>query len=79
LAVADVFDALRAKRPYRDALPLDKVFSIMRNDTPHALDAACLAALMECKKELQGTHTAAPVQIAVPRVLTSPIQTTKLS
>ena len=28
LAVADLFDALSAKRPYRDALPLEKVFSI---------------------------------------------------
>lgn len=47
MAVADVFDALRAKRPYRDALPLEKVFSIMREDVPHALDAGCLEALME--------------------------------
>lgn len=47
LAVADVFDALRAKRPYRDALPLEKVFSIMQKDAPHALDWPCLDALME--------------------------------
>ncbi|HTP67427.1 MAG TPA: HD domain-containing phosphohydrolase [Dongiaceae bacterium] len=47
LAVADVFDALRAKRPYRDALPLEKVFSIMREDAPHALDSDCLEALMD--------------------------------
>lgn len=47
LAVADVFDALRAKRPYRDALPLEKVFSIMQQDAPAALDWACLDALME--------------------------------
>ena len=46
LAVADVFDALRAKRPYRDALPLEKVFSIMREDSPRALDWPCLDALM---------------------------------
>jgi putative nucleotidyltransferase with HDIG domain len=46
LAVADVFDALRAKRPYRDALPLEKVFSIMQKDAPHALDWSCLDALM---------------------------------
>jgi putative nucleotidyltransferase with HDIG domain len=45
LAVADVFDALRAKRPYRDALPLEKVFSMMNADAPHALDAECLRAL----------------------------------
>ncbi|HMD39354.1 MAG TPA: HD domain-containing phosphohydrolase [Candidatus Acidoferrum sp.] len=50
LAVADVFDALSAKRPYRDALPLEKVFSIMREDAPHALDWPCLSALMEAKQ-----------------------------
>jgi HD-GYP domain-containing protein (c-di-GMP phosphodiesterase class II) len=26
LAVADVFDALSAKRPYRDALPIEELF-----------------------------------------------------
>jgi putative nucleotidyltransferase with HDIG domain len=47
LAVADVFDALRTKRPYRDALPLEKVFSMMREEAPHGLDATCLDALVE--------------------------------
>jgi len=46
LAVADVFDALRAKRPYRDALPVEQVFSIMRKDSPKALDLSCLEALV---------------------------------
>ncbi len=46
LAVAVVFDALRAKRPYREALPLEKVFSIMRADSPRALDWPCLDALI---------------------------------
>jgi HD-GYP domain-containing protein (c-di-GMP phosphodiesterase class II) len=49
LAVADVFDALSANRPYREALPLEKVFSIMREEAPQALDWPCLAALMEAK------------------------------
>ena len=47
IAVADIFDALSAKRPYRDSLPLEKVFEIMRKDTPHAIDSACLSALEE--------------------------------
>ncbi len=49
LAVADVFDALHAKRPYRDSLPVEKVFSVMRKDSPHALDARCLEALIAAK------------------------------
>ena len=49
LAVADVFDALRAKRPYRDSLPLEKAFSIMRGESPHALDLPCLEALIAAK------------------------------
>ena len=49
LAVADVFDALHAKRPYRDSLPLEKVFEIMREDAPKALDTQCLEALIAAK------------------------------
>jgi putative nucleotidyltransferase with HDIG domain len=45
LAVADIFDALSASRPYRDALPVERVLNIMRKDAPHALDGDCLEAL----------------------------------
>lgn len=47
LVVADIFDALSAKRPYRDSLPRERVFEILRKDIPHALDADCVAALEE--------------------------------
>jgi putative nucleotidyltransferase with HDIG domain len=46
LTVADIYDALAAKRPYRDALPLEQVFTIMQKDAPRALDADCCEALM---------------------------------
>jgi putative nucleotidyltransferase with HDIG domain len=46
LVVADIYDALSAKRPYRDALPPEQVLQIMRKQAPHALDATCLEALM---------------------------------
>lgn len=49
LVVSDIFDALSAKRPYRDSLPLETVFEIMRKDVPHALDGACLEALEQSK------------------------------
>ena len=45
LVVADIYDALAAKRPYRDALPLEEVFSIMQKDAPQALDANVFEAL----------------------------------
>jgi putative nucleotidyltransferase with HDIG domain len=47
LVVADIFDALSAQRPYRDALPVEEVFAIMRREAPHALDADCLQALID--------------------------------
>jgi putative nucleotidyltransferase with HDIG domain len=51
LAVADIYDALAAKRPYRDAMPLDQVFSILRQDAPRALDAECLEALISAQNQ----------------------------
>jgi HD-GYP domain-containing protein (c-di-GMP phosphodiesterase class II) len=49
LVVADIFDALRAKRPYRDSLPLERVFEIMRAEAPRALDLPSLEALIGAK------------------------------
>jgi putative nucleotidyltransferase with HDIG domain len=46
LTIADIYDALAAKRPYRDAMPIEKVFDIMQKDAPVALDAQCLDALV---------------------------------
>jgi putative nucleotidyltransferase with HDIG domain len=51
LVVADVFDALAAARPYRDALPLEEVVSILRKNAPHSLDARCVEALVEATLE----------------------------
>jgi HD-GYP domain-containing protein (c-di-GMP phosphodiesterase class II) len=45
IAVAEVYDALSAKRPYRDALPREQVFSIIEKDVPRVLDAECFEAL----------------------------------
>ena len=47
IAVADIFDALSANRPYRDSLPLERVFSIMLKDAPHGIDGDCVRALEE--------------------------------
>jgi putative nucleotidyltransferase with HDIG domain len=53
LVVADIFDALSAKRPYRDALPLETVLNMLKKDTPHALDARCVEALAGVKLQSQ--------------------------
>jgi len=45
LVVADVYDALAARRPYRDALPKEQVLAIMARETPRAIDAQCFYAL----------------------------------
>ena len=45
LAVADVFDALSAARPYREALPLERVFATLKRDDGTALDSSCIRAL----------------------------------
>lgn len=56
LAVADVYDALSAERPYRPALPAQEVFAIMERDVPRALDPECFAALRASQLE-PGTWT----------------------
>jgi len=47
LAVADVFDALSAERPYRKALPLDNVFLILDQEAAERLDADCIAVVQQ--------------------------------
>jgi putative nucleotidyltransferase with HDIG domain len=51
LAVADIYDALAARRPYRDAMPEEAVFDILRKDAPRALDSDCVEALAGCRAE----------------------------
>lgn len=66
LVVADIFDALRAKRPYRDSLPLEKVFAIMRADAPRALDLPSLEALIDAKSNSDPvTFNRSTVQVKV--------------
>ena len=60
LAVADVFDALHAKRPYRDSLPLEKIFSMIRKDAPRGLDLPCVEALIESKTDSEPTAFVGP-------------------
>jgi HD-GYP domain-containing protein (c-di-GMP phosphodiesterase class II) len=45
LAVADVYEALTATRPYREALPVHVALDIIARDVPHSLDPRAFAAL----------------------------------
>ena len=56
LAVADTFAALSAKRPYRDAMPLEMAFETLRQQTPHALDESCIYALEQSGFALDQTY-----------------------
>lgn len=40
-----MFDALSAARPYREALPLEKVFSILKQEASGKLDPDCVAVI----------------------------------
>ena len=51
IAVADVFDALSAKRPYREAMPLEKALAIIQADVPKALCRDSFAALERNRRE----------------------------
>jgi putative nucleotidyltransferase with HDIG domain len=44
LSVADIYDALLADRPYRAAMPLEKVWSILDEEAQFAIDPDCVAA-----------------------------------
>ncbi len=78
LVVADIYDALAAKRPYRDALPIESVLGIIAKEVPRALDASCFEALKECSatetsadllslsSHLDETHSECLSGVAVP-------------
>jgi HD-GYP domain-containing protein (c-di-GMP phosphodiesterase class II) len=45
VSVADVCDALTARRPYRDAIEVPRALEMMRRDVGTAFDATCFGAL----------------------------------
>lgn len=45
LAVADICEALSAKRPYRDALPWERIHEIISKNIGSGLDPQCVAAV----------------------------------
>lgn len=57
IAVADVYDALVAKRPYRDAMPVERALEIIRKETPLALDPQCYEALANATMKTVAAHS----------------------
>lgn len=53
LAVADVFDALISKRCYKDAMPLDKAFSIIEIETGDHFDKDVAMAFLDSREEIE--------------------------
>lgn len=53
MAVADVFDAVSAKRCYRDALPLDVCFNIIKEGSGTDFDEAVVEAFFERKEQIE--------------------------
>ncbi|MEX2174427.1 MAG: HD domain-containing phosphohydrolase [Pirellulaceae bacterium] len=51
LAVADIFEALSAKRPYRDAMPREKIYEILDRDAGVGLCADCIVALKTSQEQ----------------------------
>jgi len=51
ICVADVYQALSEKRPYREGLSAKVVFNMMEEDATTRLDAECLTALKERRPE----------------------------
>ncbi len=45
LTVADVCEAMSARRPYRDAMPWEQIYNTLLNDAPAGVDRDCVEAL----------------------------------
>lgn len=53
MAVADVFDALTSKRCYKDAMPLEKAYDIIRNDSGTAFDPDVVDAFFAASDKIE--------------------------
>ena len=52
VAVADVFDALSSKRPYKDPFPRQKCFDILREGRGTQFDPAVIDAFFACADQI---------------------------
>jgi putative two-component system response regulator len=52
VAVADVFDALTSKRPYKDAFPVERAFKILEEEREHHFDPRVVDAFFAAQVEI---------------------------
>ena len=52
-AIADVFDALHSKRPYKDAFPIERCFAIMQDGAGKHFDPTLLQHFVNCRSEIE--------------------------
>lgn len=57
MAVADVFDAVSEKRCYRDAMPLDKCFSIIEQGSGQDFDPLIAEIFLEMRDKVEKVHS----------------------
>ncbi|MEK6685488.1 MAG: HD domain-containing phosphohydrolase, partial [Pseudomonadota bacterium] len=53
VAVADVFDALTSRRPYKDAWSNEKAFDTLKQLAGEKLDIDCVNALIENQEKVE--------------------------
>ena len=56
-AVADVFDALSSKRPYKEPFPLDRCLDILQKDSGSHFDPSCVEAFLQRLDEVVRIQT----------------------
>jgi putative two-component system response regulator len=52
VAVADVFDALSSRRPYKPAFPLERCFAILEDGRGTHFDPRVLQAFLDCRDQV---------------------------
>ncbi|HHH46934.1 MAG TPA: response regulator [Thiotrichales bacterium] len=53
VAVADVFDALTSRRPYKDPWPLERAFAYLREAAGSHFDPRCVEAFLACEARVR--------------------------
>jgi response regulator RpfG family c-di-GMP phosphodiesterase len=55
-SVADVFDALTSKRPYKDAFPLEKSYNIIKESSGTHFDPELVDVFFKCQEEIEAVY-----------------------